>query len=314
MKSLHQTYSFSHFISKSGAQSPLYLFSNPSFSPLLQSRQLSTQSDSLLALNTLTNIPGSKKKRRRWGRGVGSGRGKLCGYGHQKSLSTPMGFEGGQTPLYKRLPKIGMKNPNKMDLQPVNLYKIQEFIDMGRLQVPPEGLFLTMRDLLYSGIISKVGDGVKLLSKGKAHFRTPIHIEVTAASAKAIAAVEACGGTVTCSHFNKLALRALVKPLKFELLPRRARPPPKKMQYYLDVSKCGYMSPEIQQRNLKLFGAVTSEEALRAEHDAYMAPRREEYRLIREERRRVYEETLAQRLAKAEQKAERRRQRMAGGQ
>ena len=50
------------------------------------------------------------KKRRRWGRGVGSGRGKTCGFGHQKSRSTPRGFEGGQTPLYRRLPKIGFYN------------------------------------------------------------------------------------------------------------------------------------------------------------------------------------------------------------
>lgn len=49
-------------------------------------------------------------QRRRWGRGTGSGRGKLCGWGHQKSRSTPRGFEGGQTPLYKRLPKIGFHN------------------------------------------------------------------------------------------------------------------------------------------------------------------------------------------------------------
>jgi len=82
--------------------------------------------------------------------------------------------------------------------------------------------------------------------------------------------VESVGGTVTCAHFNTLALRALLKPQKFELLPRRARPPPKLMNYYLDKTKAGYLSPEIQIRNMKMFGYVTSEEKLREQHDAVM--------------------------------------------
>lgn len=94
------------------------------------------------------------------------------------------------------------------------------------------------------------------------------------ASANAIAAVEKSGGTVTCVHFNRLALRALIKPYKFDILPRRARPPPKIMDYYLDRTKAGYLSPEIQARNLKLFGALTSEDALRADHDQVMRARR----------------------------------------
>ena len=82
------------------------------------------------------------------------------------------------------------------------------------------------------------------------------------------------GGTVTCVHFNKLALRALVKPYKFDLLPQRARPPPRLMDYYLDRTNAGYLSPEIQQRNLKLFGYTTSEELLRLEHDRFMIAKR----------------------------------------
>lgn len=97
--------------------------------------------------------------------------------------------------------------------------------------------------------------------------------------------MEAAGGTVTCVHFNQLALRALTKPLKFELLPRRARPPPKRMDYYLDVNKAGYLSPEIQIRNLKMFGQVTSEQAMRDEHDSYMDLRREDMKSLRDARR-----------------------------
>jgi hypothetical protein len=121
--------------------------------------------------------------------------------------------------------------------------------------------------------------------QGKNFLRSAVHFEVSSASEGAIKAVEAAGGTVTCVHFNELALRALVKPLKFELLPRRARPTPKRMDYYLDVNKAGYLSPEIQIRNLKMFGSVTSEQALREEHDKFMEVRREEYKAMREARR-----------------------------
>ena len=94
------------------------------------------------------------------------------------------------------------------------------------------------------------------------------------ASAEAIAAIEGVGGTVTCVHLNELAVRALLKPFKFELLPRRARPPPKLVDYYLDKTKNGFLSPEIQIRNLKMFGTVTSEKAYREEHEQYMKAKR----------------------------------------
>jgi large subunit ribosomal protein L15 len=67
-------------------------------------------SQRLLTPNTISNLSDATKLRRRWGRGTGSGRGKLCGFGHQKSRSTPRAFEGGQTPLFKSLPKIGFYN------------------------------------------------------------------------------------------------------------------------------------------------------------------------------------------------------------
>jgi hypothetical protein len=106
--------------------------------------------------------------------------------------------------------------------------------------------------------------------QGKSGFTSKIHLEVSAASSEAIKAVEASGGTVTCSYFNQLALRALIKPTKFLLLPQRARPTPTLMGYYLDREKAGYLSPEIQIRNLKLFGCINSEKALREEHNRFM--------------------------------------------
>jgi len=180
------------------------------------------------------------------------------------------------------LPKIGFYNHGAIDMQVLNLDSIQQWIDMGRLQ-PKKDTWITMRDLLASGIISNVRDGIKILARGKTQFKTPIHLEVSQASEEAIKAVEAVGGTITCTHFNKLALRALIKPYKFDILPRRARPPPTVMNYYLDCTKCGYLSPEIQLRNLKLFGTVTSEDQLRLEHDRFMDTKRKFVKAIKEE-------------------------------
>lgn len=219
----------------------------------------------LLALNELTNNKGAKKLRKRVGRGIGSGLGKNSGFGHQKSRVTPRGFEGGQTPIWRTRPKIGFYNHGGRELVPVNLERIQEFIDMKRL-VPKEKEMVTMKDLVYCGLVSNPKDGIKLLAKGKGSLKTPLHLEVTSASVTAIKAVEAVGGTVTSVHFNSLAMRGLIKPNKFEYLPMRARPPPKLMPYYLDKNKAGYLSPEVQRRNLELFGHVTSEERLRQEH------------------------------------------------
>eukprot|EP01084_Bolivina_argentea_P082894 150089_1 len=229
-----------------------------------------------VSLNTLSPAPGSTHQRRRVGRGNGSGRGKTCGRGQkgQKSRSgggIKLTFEGGQTPLHRRIPKHGFVNGPDVSYNTVSIRKIIEFIAMGRLK-PRENDFITMKDLTEAGVTNKIKHGVKIL--GPRHdeldgipqeFREiPLHLEVSAASKTAINAVEDVGGTVTCTHFNRLALRALLKPHKFEdrIFPRRARPPPKEMPIFLDWNRRGYLSPEVQTRNLKLFGKVTSEKVL----------------------------------------------------
>jgi len=232
-------------------------------------RCMSTTVNTHRLINTDDLQPLPYKKRRRWGRGIGSGRGKNAGRGHQFSSSTPRAFEGGQTPIYKRLPKIGFHNVGELDFETINVRKIQEYVDMGRLDVDRTRL-TTLRDLMECGMITRAKGGVKLLALGGEKFTTPIHIEVSNASKGAIKAIEAAGGTVTCTHFNKLALRALIHPAKFHILPRRARPPPRLMDMYLDGEKCGYLSPEIQARNLAMFGEVTSEKRLAQEHLDYM--------------------------------------------
>jgi hypothetical protein len=147
-------------------------------------------------------------------------------------------------------------------------------IDTNRLKPEPNSM-ITMRDLLHVGLINKIGDGVKLLAERRGSvLKTPIHLEVSQSSRKAIETIEATGGTVTCTHFNTLAVRALAFPYKFDILPRRSRPPPKLMPYYLDKTKSGYLSPEVQTRNLELFGSVTSESRYREEHLRYMEAKR----------------------------------------
>ena len=193
--------------------------------------------------------------------------GKNSRRGHQQAGRTPRGFEGGQTPAFKTLPKLGFHSWINRDQQIVNLHTLQEYIQMGRLK-PFGDRLLSMRDLMISGVVNRPCNGIKLLGKsnGPVEFTSKIHIEVSFASKEVIEAIERVGGTVTCTHFNKLSLRALIKPFKFDVIPRRARPNPKIMNYYMDNKKAGYLSPEVQTRNLNLFGNISSEKDMRAEH------------------------------------------------
>mmetsp|Transcript_19249 Transcript_19249/g.24987 ORF Transcript_19249/g.24987 Transcript_19249/m.24987 type:complete len:289 (-) Transcript_19249:174-1040(-) len=220
-----------------------------------------------IQLNSLKPAWGARRPEKRVGRGPGSGHGKTCGRGHKGTKqrsggSVRPGFEGGQTPLTKRLPKFGFTNAKfRIDFDVINVSTIQNFIDMGRLSVPkPDQVgqrVITMRDLIVAGLVRpQVRHGVKLLAKKGFHTQitTPIHIEVSDASPAAIELIEKAGGTVTCAHYTRLALRALLKPQKFinRIYPRRARPPPKLMARYLDYSRRGEYSPQVQMRNRDL--------------------------------------------------------------
>ncbi|KAJ6798094.1 Uncharacterized protein M6B38_213260 [Iris pallida] len=187
---------------------------------------------SLLRLNDLRDNKGSRQKKRRKGRGIGSGRGKTAGRGHkgQKARGTmKFGFEGGQTPLRRRLPKRGFKNRFSLTFQPVGLGKIAKLINAGQID---SGELITMKTLKETGAIGKqIKDGVRLMGRGAELIKWPIHLEVTRVTARAKASVEALGGSVRKVFYNKLGLRALLKPEWFEkkrrLLPKPARPPPK---------------------------------------------------------------------------------------
>lgn len=189
---------------------------------------------SLLRLNDLRDNKGARQKKRRKGRGIGSGKGKTAGRGHkgQKARGThKLGFEGGQTPLRRRLPKRGFKNPFSLTFQPVGLGKIAKLINAGKID---SSELITMKTLKETGAIGKqIEDGVRLMGRGAEHIQWPIHLEVSRVTVRAKEAIEAAGGSVRRVYYNKLGFRALLKPEWFEkkgrLLPRPARPPPKQL-------------------------------------------------------------------------------------
>ena len=147
-----------------------------------------------MKLHELRDNDGAAKKARRVGRGPGSGKGKTAGRGikGQKSRSgvAIKGYEGGQMPLYQRLPKRGFNNINRKSYAVVNLGLIQKFIDAGKL-----GEEITETELLDSGLVRRKRDGIRLLAKGE--LTTAAKITVSGASQGAIDAVEKAGGSVT---------------------------------------------------------------------------------------------------------------------
>ena len=149
-----------------------------------------------MKLNELRDNPGARHKSKRVGRGVGSGRGKTAGRGNngQKSRSgvAIKGFEGGQMPLYRRLPKRGFNNIFAKRFQVVNLGRLQTAIDTGKLDA---GKPIGTAELIASGVVRRARDGVRLLGKGE--LTTNVDITVAGASASAVEAVEAAGGKVT---------------------------------------------------------------------------------------------------------------------
>lgn len=147
-----------------------------------------------MKLNEIKDNEGARKARKRVARGIGSGFGKTAGRGQkgQKSRSgvAVNGFEGGQMPIYRRLPKRGFKNPFAKEFAVVNLDTIQKAIDAGKLNAEA----IDVAALMNAGIISKELDGVRLLARGAITAKAVI--SVNSASKAAVAAVEKAGGKV----------------------------------------------------------------------------------------------------------------------
>lgn len=149
-----------------------------------------------MKLNELSDNSGARKNRTRVGRGIGSGKGKTAGRGvkGQKSRSgvAIKGFEGGQMPIYRRLPKRGFKNPFRKEFSVVNLGRLQQAIDEKRIDA---GKVIDTAALTAAGLVGRrVKDGVRILAKGE--LKTKVTIEVAGASQAAVAAVEKAGGKV----------------------------------------------------------------------------------------------------------------------
>ncbi|UWQ96178.1 50S ribosomal protein L15 [Rhodobacteraceae bacterium M385] len=149
-----------------------------------------------MKLHELSDNPGATKKRKRVGRGPGSGTGKMGGRGikGQKSRSGVAinAYEGGQMPLYQRLPKRGFSKPNRKKFAVVNLGLIQKFIEAGKLDGKAD---ITEDALVASGLVRRKLDGVRVLANGEVSGK--LNITVTGASKAAIDAVAAAGGALT---------------------------------------------------------------------------------------------------------------------
>ncbi len=149
-----------------------------------------------MKLNKLSDNPKARKDRKRIGRGIGSGTGKTSGRGHKgqnsRSGVSLKGFEGGQMPLNRRLPKRGFKNIFRKDFAIVNLDRLQAAIDAGKLDPKKP---VDAAALQTAGVVKKTHDGVRLLAKGA--LKAKVDITVAGASKAAAAAVEKAGGSLT---------------------------------------------------------------------------------------------------------------------
>ncbi len=159
-----------------------------------------------MRLNELSYAPGAKKQRKRVGRGIGSGLGKTAGRGHkgQKSRSgvAIKGFEGGQMPIYRRLPKRGFRLHAPKRFSEVSIGRIQELIDAGRLDA---GQLIDEAALVAAGAVRRVKQGIRVLGNGE--IKAKVNLKVAHASASAREAIEKAGGSVEMTYVRKKAAK-----------------------------------------------------------------------------------------------------------
>lgn len=148
-----------------------------------------------MKLSDIADNAGSRKKRMRIGRGIGSGKGKTGGRGGKGQTARSgvriNGFEGGQMPLHRRLPKRGFNNIFRVEFAEINLDRLQAAIDAGTIDA---GTTVNAESLVKSGVVRRAKGGVRLLGRGE--IKSKLTVEVHGASKAAIAAVEKAGGTV----------------------------------------------------------------------------------------------------------------------
>ena len=157
-----------------------------------------------MKLNELRDNPGAARRQKRVARGPGSGKGKTAGRGikGQKSRSgvAIKGFEGGQMPIYRRLPKRGFTKPNRKEWAVVNLGAIEKFIEAGKLDA---GALIDEAALVASGLVRRKRDGIRVLAKGE--ITRKVDLSVSGASKAAVEAVEKAGGSIKTAQAEAAA-------------------------------------------------------------------------------------------------------------
>lgn len=166
-----------------------------------------------MKLNEIRDNPGARRSKMRIGRGIGSGKGKTGGRGGKGQTARTgvsiNGFEGGQTPLYRRLPKRGFTNIFALKFSEVNLGALQEAIDAGKVDAKKT---VTQEALVESGLVRRIKDGIRLLGKGE--LKTKVSLEISGATKSAIASVEKAGGSVKIVEPQKPQAQKEVKEPK----------------------------------------------------------------------------------------------------
>uniref|UniRef100_A0A5F8HJW4 Large ribosomal subunit protein uL15m n=1 Tax=Monodelphis domestica TaxID=13616 RepID=A0A5F8HJW4_MONDO len=210
---------------------------------------------------------GDEERQRR-----GRRRGRKCGRGHkgerQRGTRPRLGFEGGQTPFYLRIPKYGFNEGHSFRRQyhPLSLNRLQYLIDLGRVD-PTQPIDLTQlvngRGVTVQPL--KRDYGVQLVEEGADTFKAKINIEVQMASELAIAAIERNGGVITTAFYDPRSLEILCKPVPFFLrgqpIPKRMLPPEELVPYYTDARNRGYLAdpaqfPEARLELAKKYGYI----------------------------------------------------------
>ena len=157
-----------------------------------------------MKLNEISDNPGALKSKKRLGRGIGSGKGKTAGRGvkGQKARTgvAVKGFEGGQMPMHRRLPKRGFRSLSRRELNEVNLDRIQAAVEAGKLE---SGKPIDIEALVASGVCSTARHGVKILGRGE--LTAKLSFEVAGASKSAVAAIEKAGGAVKILNVSEPA-------------------------------------------------------------------------------------------------------------
>ncbi|KAF3397826.1 50S ribosomal protein L15 [Penicillium rolfsii] len=180
-------------------------------SPLAFLTPIFQQSRNASILSSLSDNPTAYNKRIRRGRGPASGKGKTSGRGHKGQKQhgkVPARFNGGQTPDIVVHGERGWNNIFALDMAPVNLERIQEWIDQGRIDPTRP---ITIRELTHSRCIHQSKDGVKVLGGSATALKQPIHLVVSRASSSAIEAVEAAGGSLTTRFYTRQAIRHILR-------------------------------------------------------------------------------------------------------